>query len=120
MNGRPGGIDPDDRDALAAAGLYDPDAHDADANLELLEYLLGLGLSIPELVQASVEKRILSVAALNRLRPDGKRITLSEAAARADVDVRRARTPSISRSGSPTSRDTRACRAASTPTRWWR
>jgi class 3 adenylate cyclase len=87
VNGRPGGIDPDERDALEAAGLYDPDANDAGANLALLEYLLGLGLSIPELVQASVEKRILSVAALNRLRPDGERITLSEAAARADVDV---------------------------------
>jgi class 3 adenylate cyclase len=66
--------------------LYDPNAPDAPANLALLEYLLGLGLSIPELVQASNEKRILAVAALNRLRPEGERLTLSEAAAHAGVD----------------------------------
>ena len=75
-----------EREALVAAGLYDPEAADAAARLALLEYLLGLGLSIPELVQASVEQRILSVAALNRLRPDGERLTLSEVAARAGID----------------------------------
>jgi class 3 adenylate cyclase len=85
------GADNDDevreRDALIASGLYDPEAADAPARLALLEYLLGLGLSIPELVQASDERRILSVAALNRLRPEGERLTLSEIAARAGVDA---------------------------------
>jgi class 3 adenylate cyclase len=75
-----------ERDALTSAGLYDPAAPDAQARLALLEYLLDLGLSIPELVQADDERRILSVAALNRLRPEGERFTLSEAAARAGVD----------------------------------
>jgi class 3 adenylate cyclase len=75
-----------EHDALLAAGLYDPAAADAAARLALLDYLLGLGLSIPELVQASIEQRILSVAALNRLRPAGERLTLSEVAARAGVD----------------------------------
>jgi class 3 adenylate cyclase len=75
-----------ERDVLASAGLYDPEAADAPAQLALLEYLVGLGLSVPELVQASDEQRILSVAALNRLRPGGERLTLSEAAARAGVD----------------------------------
>jgi adenylate cyclase len=75
-----------DRDALLAAGLYDPLALDAAARLALFEYLLGLGLSIPELVQAADEQRVVSVAALNRLRPEGERLTLSEVAARAGVD----------------------------------
>jgi class 3 adenylate cyclase len=75
-----------ERDALTGSGLYDPAAPDAPARLALLEYLLEIGLSIPELVQADDERRILSVAALNRLRPDGERFTLSEAAARAGVD----------------------------------
>jgi class 3 adenylate cyclase len=75
-----------DAETLAAAGLYDPDAPDAVARLALLEYLLALGLSVPELVQAHDEQRILAVAALNRLRPDGERCTLAEAAARAGLD----------------------------------
>ena len=75
-----------ERDALIGAGIYDPEAPDASARFALLEYLLELGLSIPELVQADHEQRILSVAALNRLRPEGERFTLSEAAARAGVD----------------------------------
>jgi adenylate cyclase len=37
-------------------------------------------------VQATDEQRLLSVAALNRLRPEGERLTLSEVAARAGVD----------------------------------
>jgi class 3 adenylate cyclase len=76
----------DERDALVGAGLYDPAAADGPARLALLEYLLGIGLSIPELVQAADEQRILSVAALNRLRPQGDRLTLFEVAARAGVD----------------------------------
>jgi class 3 adenylate cyclase len=75
-----------ERDAFVSAGLYDPAAPDASAQLALLQYLVGLGLSVPELVQASNEKRILSVAALNRLRPEGERLTLSETAARAGID----------------------------------
>ncbi|MDQ1534425.1 MAG: adenylate cyclase [Actinomycetota bacterium] len=79
-----------EHDALVAAGLYDPASADAAARLALLHYLLGLGLSMPELVQASVEQRILSVAALNRLRPVGERLTLSEVAARAGIDEKAA------------------------------
>lgn len=75
-----------EREALVGSGLYDPEASDGPARLALLEYLLELGLSIPELVQADTEQRILSVAALNRLRPVGERLTLSEVAARAGID----------------------------------
>jgi class 3 adenylate cyclase len=75
-----------EHETLAIAGLYDATAPDAPARLALLEYLLELGLSVPELVQASDEQRILAVAALNRLRPEGERLMLSEAAARAGVD----------------------------------
>ena len=42
-----------DADDLIAAGLYDPDAPDAGAQLELLRFLLDdVGASIPEVVQA--------------------------------------------------------------------
>ncbi|HEY5014459.1 MAG TPA: hypothetical protein VIK61_17375 [Acidimicrobiia bacterium] len=49
MNDEPGPADDAhaDRDAVVAAGLYDPLAPDAAARLALYEYLLGLGLSIP-------------------------------------------------------------------------
>jgi class 3 adenylate cyclase len=77
-----------EHETLTHAGLYDPEAPDAAARLALLEYLLALGLSVPELVQADDEQRILSVAALNRLRPEGERFTLSEAADRAELDER--------------------------------
>ena len=75
-------------DDLIAAGLYDPDAPDADARLELLHYLLDeVGASLPEVVQAHEEHRILSFAAFRHLRPV-ERCTFAEAAERAGVDGR--------------------------------
>ncbi len=71
---------------LIAAGLYDPSSADAVERLELLEYLVSLGLGIPELVQADEESRLASVAAFRRLRPGDERITLDEAIRRSAVD----------------------------------
>lgn len=70
---------------LETAGLYDPGSPGAAARLELLEYLLSLGFSIPELVQAEQENRLTSIAAFRRLRPGEERLTLDEVARRASV-----------------------------------
>jgi adenylate cyclase len=77
-----------DHDDLVAAGLYDPEAPDAPARLELLEYLLEeVGASIPEIVQAEEEDRLLSMAAFRGFRPAGERCTLAEVAGRAGLDL---------------------------------
>jgi adenylate cyclase len=69
---------------LVAAGLYDPEAPDAAAKLELFEYLLELGVSIPEMVRS--EHGLLSLAAFRSVRPAEGRCTFREAAEQADVD----------------------------------
>lgn len=71
-------------DDFVAAGLYDPDAPGAAARLELLEYLLDLGVSIPEM--AASEHGLLSLAAFRTLRPEEGRCTFREAAERAGVE----------------------------------
>ena len=76
-----------EREDLIAAGLYDPDAPDAAARLELLTYLTDeIGASIPELVQASEEGGLLSFSAIRSLRLDEERWTLAEVAAGAGLD----------------------------------
>ncbi|HTL83787.1 MAG TPA: adenylate/guanylate cyclase domain-containing protein [Acidimicrobiia bacterium] len=75
-------------DDFIAAGLYDPEAPDAEAMLELLEYLVDeLDASIPEIVKAVEEDQLLSFAGFRHVRPDGARLTLNEMAAAADVDA---------------------------------
>lgn len=76
-----------DADDLVAAGLYDADASDATQRLELLEFLLSLGASIPELVQADEEGRILSFAAFRVMQPGGERCTLTEVAGRSGITI---------------------------------
>jgi len=71
-------------DDLVAAGLYDPDAPNAGAVLELLEYLLDVGLSIPEM--ASAPHGLLSLAAFRSVRPEQGRCTFADAAEQATVD----------------------------------
>jgi adenylate cyclase len=71
-------------DDLIAAGLYDPDGPDAKARLELLEYLLEIGVSIPEMARS--EHGLLSLAAFRTLRPELDRCTFAEAAEQADVE----------------------------------
>jgi class 3 adenylate cyclase len=74
-------------DDLVDAGLYDPAAPDAPQRLELLEYLVSLGISIPELAMADAEDRLVSLAAIRTLRPEHGRCTFAEAAEQAGVEV---------------------------------
>jgi len=72
--------------AFVDAGLYDPEAADADVRLALLRFLTEeVGASIPEIVQAIEEDRLLSMAALRLIRPEGARSTLAQIAERAGV-----------------------------------
>ncbi len=73
---------------FVAAGIYDPEAPDADARLELLDYLVDeLGASIPELVHANEQGGLLSLGAFRSLRAGRERFTLAEAAVQAGIDA---------------------------------
>jgi adenylate cyclase len=72
-------------DELAAAGLYDADDPGAAERLELLEYLLSLGATVEEMVDAKSDLPL--VAATLALRGAGERITQAEAAERAGVPL---------------------------------
>jgi len=72
-------------DELAEAGLYDPSAPDAADRLALLEYLVGLGATIDDLVEAGTAGFPL-VASKIALWGPGRRYTLEEVAARLDVE----------------------------------
>jgi class 3 adenylate cyclase len=75
-----------DEQDFEAAGLYDPSAVDAGVRLELLRFLADdVGASIPEIVQAEEEDRLLSMAAFRAIRPEGRRATLTQTAERAGV-----------------------------------
>ncbi|MGQ0823639.1 MAG: adenylate/guanylate cyclase domain-containing protein [Actinomycetota bacterium] len=77
-----------DENAFIAAGLYDPDAPDDEARLALLRFLTDeVGASIPEVVQAEEEDRLLTMAAFRAIQSDGPRYTLAEAATHAGVTV---------------------------------
>jgi class 3 adenylate cyclase len=73
-------------DDFVAAGLYDPHAPNADAQLELLEFLVDeVGASIPELVQANEQGGLLSLGAYRTLRAGRDRFTIGDAAAAAEL-----------------------------------
>jgi adenylate cyclase len=74
-------------DELAAAGIYDPDDELAAARLELIDFLVGLGATLDELVAAYPNLPI--VASTRALRGPGERFTSAEAAARAGVELDR-------------------------------
>jgi class 3 adenylate cyclase len=77
-----------DIDDFEAAGLYDPDASDAAARLEVLRFFTeDVGASLPEIVQALEEDRLLSMAAFRAIRPQGRRATLSQIAEQAGVSI---------------------------------
>jgi class 3 adenylate cyclase len=63
---------------LQAAGLYDPDDQLAAERLELIAYLVDLGASVEELVEAGDE--LPAVASRRALRGPGPRYTQAEAA----------------------------------------
>jgi adenylate cyclase len=79
------GVDPAELERL---GLYDPDHEHAAERLELIEYLLGLGATIEDLVAAGDELPVVASAVM--LRPKGKPFTFAEAAARAGMPVEKA------------------------------
>jgi len=70
---------------LAAAGLVDQDAEDAPQQLALLDYLVGLGATIDELVAARPGELPLLASSI-ALWGDRRRLTLADVAAAADVE----------------------------------
>ncbi len=68
---------------LQAAGLYDPDDTLAAERLELIDYLVGLGATIDDMVAAG--EVLPALASTLALRGTGERFTPAEAAARAGV-----------------------------------
>ena len=71
---------------LAAAGLYDPDAPDAEERLELLGYLLGEGCTLDDLVQADADDRLVAAASDLLLERGQPRLDREAIAALAGVD----------------------------------
>jgi len=80
---------PVDPAELEARGLYDPEAPDAADRLELIEYLLSLGATIQDILEAGDDLPV--VASMVAMRPGKERLTLAEAADRAGVPVETAR-----------------------------
>jgi class 3 adenylate cyclase len=76
---------PVDTRELEARGLYDPGAPGARERLELLEFLLGLGATVDEMIAAGEE--LAAVASTVVLRGAGERFSRAEAARRAGVSV---------------------------------
>lgn len=73
---------------LEAAGLYDPEASDAAERLAFLEYLVGMGASLDDLL-AHPQDELPIVASHLALWGVGEWLNLSEVADRAGVDVPR-------------------------------
>jgi adenylate cyclase len=69
-------------DQLAALGVYDPSAADAELRLELLDYLIALGASEEELV--TFNETLPALAGLLAIR-GGPAVSLEEAAARSGI-----------------------------------
>jgi adenylate cyclase len=68
------------------AGLYDPDAPDADEHRALLEYLASLGLTVEDVNDAACDRRLGRLAADRMLWGDtGPTLTAAEIAARAGL-----------------------------------
>lgn len=72
-------------DELAAAGLFDPDAEDAAQQLALLDYIIGLGATIDDLVAAKPGELPL-LASKIALWGDRRRLSLDEVAEAAQID----------------------------------
>ena len=79
------GTSPPGPAAFEAAGLYDPAAPGATERLALLEYLVGLGATIDDLLAVGPGE-LPVVASMIALRGTGTLLTLAEVAARAGLD----------------------------------
>ncbi len=73
--------------ALEAAGLYDPDDPRAPERRALLEYLVGQGCTVEEMVAADANGRLFGLAGDRIIRPGRDQLTLRELAERAGADV---------------------------------
>ena len=73
------------RAELEAAGLYDPDAEDASAHLALLEYLVGIGATLDDLLTAKPGE-LPVLASTIALWGNRERLTLDEVAAASGVE----------------------------------
>jgi class 3 adenylate cyclase len=74
-----------DRAEFEALGLYDPSADDASHRLALLEYLVGLGATIEDLV-ATRPDELPALASTIALWDDRERLNLEDVAAAANID----------------------------------
>ncbi|MGZ4709215.1 MAG: adenylate/guanylate cyclase domain-containing protein [Acidimicrobiales bacterium] len=74
-----------DVEQLVAAGLYDPDAPDADDRLTLLRYLADSGATVEEMVEANRNGNLTSLITDQRLRRG--QLSAEDLAERADVAV---------------------------------
>jgi class 3 adenylate cyclase len=74
-----------DRAELEALGLYDPNADDASQRLALLEYLVGLGATVEDLV-ATRPDELPALASTIALWDDRERLNLDEVSAAANIN----------------------------------
>jgi len=72
---------------LAAAGLYDETAADAAGRLELLEYLIGEGCTIEEMIAANRRGRLFALSGDRIIIPDRDEYTLRDIAERTGADL---------------------------------
>jgi adenylate cyclase len=72
-------------------GLVDPGAPDADAQRELVAYLLGRGVAVSDLRAAHAEGAIAHFVADAALWPDSARLSIADLAGRAGLDAQLAR-----------------------------
>jgi class 3 adenylate cyclase len=83
-------------DEWQAAGLYDPEAPDAEERRALLEYLATLGMSVDDVGEAACGRQLGQVAADHVLWGDAERnLTLADVAAKAGMDEETARRISV-------------------------
>lgn len=76
-----------DWDALAEAGLYDPEADGATDRRALLEFLDGEGCTLDEMVAANERGRLFGLAGDRKVRPGRDEFTLREAADQTGLDL---------------------------------
>ena len=76
-----------DWDAVIAAGLYDPDADNADDRRALIEFLDAEGCTFDEMVAAHARGRLFGLAGDRKIRPGRDQYTLREAAEIVGADL---------------------------------
>ena len=75
-----------DLQQLEQAGLYDPAAEDADARLELIEFLESEGCTVEEMALAHSRGRLFALAGDRRIRPLVGLLSMREAGQKLETD----------------------------------